>query len=78
MSYNRSLRGRGMGVRLRGRGETVDARDLKSLGGNPVRVRVPPSAPVKSMTYDYRAIRTLAVNPFWQHFWQHCAELSEE
>src|SRR4029077_11726526 len=30
---------------LRGRGETVDARDLKSLGGNPVRVQVPPSAP---------------------------------
>src|SRR5262249_29005711 len=29
----------------RGRGETVDARDLKSLGGNPVRVQVPPSAP---------------------------------
>ena len=28
-----------------GRGETVDARDLKSLGGNPVRVQVPPSAP---------------------------------
>src|SRR4029077_207607 len=30
----------------RGRGETVDARDLKSLGGNPVRVQVPPSAPL--------------------------------
>ena len=28
----------------RGRGETVDARDLKSLGGDPVRVQVPPSA----------------------------------
>src|ERR1700720_1675594 len=28
-----------------GRGETVDARDLKSLGGNPVWVQVPPSAP---------------------------------
>jgi hypothetical protein len=25
--------------------EPVDARDLKSLGGNPVRVQIPPSAP---------------------------------
>ena len=30
---------------IRGRGETVDARDLKSLGSNPVWVQVPPSAP---------------------------------
>src|ERR1700680_2356550 len=30
---------------IRGRGETVDARDLKSLGRNPVWVQVPPSAP---------------------------------
>ena len=32
----------------RGRGGMVDARDLKSLGRFPVRVRVPPSAPIKS------------------------------
>src|SRR5437588_838540 len=37
-------RGRDARSNPRGRGETVDARDLKSLGGNPVRVQVPPSA----------------------------------
>jgi hypothetical protein len=30
---------------LRGRGGTVDATDLKSVGRKPVRVRLPPSAP---------------------------------
>src|SRR5262249_33807073 len=34
----------------RGRGGMVDARDLKSRGKFGVRVRVPPSAPLKSMT----------------------------
>ncbi len=32
-------------ISLRGRGEMVDATDLKSVISNGVRVRVPPSAP---------------------------------
>src|ERR1700739_430379 len=45
----------------RGRGEMVDARDLKSLGRKAVRVRVPPSAPAADApcqrTTRYRASR---------------------
>ena len=37
-------------VSLCGRGEMVDARDLKSLGRKAVRVRVPPSAPVSAVS----------------------------
>jgi hypothetical protein len=55
-----------------GRGETVDARDLKSLGREAVRVQVPPSAPSanlgrpgESATPWFReknGLTTLAVN----------------
>src|SRR5215813_4437347 len=38
-------------TRSRGRGGMVDARDLKSLEGNLVRVRVPPSAPAVSLLF---------------------------
>jgi hypothetical protein len=37
----------------------VDARDLKSLGRKAVRVRVPPSAPIKSIRYDRRSYRPI-------------------
>ena len=46
-------------IRIRGNAdvaEPVDATDLKSVEGNLVRVRVPPSAPIKTMAY----IATLA------------------
>src|ERR1041385_9157204 len=32
-------------------GEMADASDLKSVGSNPVWVRIPPSAPIKSIIY---------------------------
>ena len=43
-----------VGDHIRGRGETVDARDLKSLGSNPVWVQVPPSAPRLSSFFSVR------------------------
>jgi hypothetical protein len=46
----------------RGRGETVDARDLKSLGGNPVRVQVPPSAP----TAERRNLGCGSISVLWR------------
>ena len=40
---------------LRGRGGMVDTRDLKSLGSNAVRVRVPASAPIGKALVDLNA-----------------------
>ena len=39
------------GFTMCGRGGMVDATDLKSVGGSPVRVRVPPPAPLASGRY---------------------------
>ena len=46
-------RPRGATSEPRGRGGRVDARDLKSLGSNPVWVRFPPSAPRPPETYRF-------------------------
>ena len=54
-----------VGDHIRGRGETVDARDLKSLGSNPVWVQVPPSAPTCCRS-EARSLFSFAnSNSFW-------------
>jgi hypothetical protein len=47
--------------------ELVDARDLKSLDGNVVRVRVPPPAPKDRLTGRSAAVTAMWVFRLWDY-----------
>src|SRR5438552_13364739 len=43
-------------------GEMADATDLKSVGSNPVRVRIPPSAPIRDRSRPLIALPFLSLS----------------
>ena len=53
-----------------GGGEMADATDLKSAGSNPVRVRIPPSAPVSEVFTASRSMQILPVSMAWKPRWK--------
>ena len=52
-----------MGIKHADVAELVDARDLKSLDGNVVWVRVPPPAPLRKTVFDFALLSALVCPP---------------